>query len=322
MPPTESEDPHEKEKEFQQILEALRLFREQNGHLRIPKSFKVPTISDWPKPLWEVRLAKKIYHLRFWHRFVVGSPQRRNQLDALGYLWPRLQDEYNLILEALVIFKSIHGHLLVPSKFVVPCEKDWPEHLWDMALGTKVNQIRVRHDFITNHPSRWLQLHEMGFVWNCDDRSFALTTLAFKQFRDIYGHTQVPVQFVVPHSEMWATEIRGLKLGEKVRKIKQGVLFIKSKPQRIESLEKVGFEWTSRSESKFSNFMQALKVYKVIYKHINISSAFVVPNEQPWPKESWGMPLGQRLALIKSQRLYVKNNKVRKKAMQAIGVSQ
>jgi hypothetical protein len=60
-------------------------------------------------------------------RYVSGSSARRDALDSIGFIWGRLQSGFNLLLEALVIYKQLYGTAEVPLSFVVPTEEPWPE---------------------------------------------------------------------------------------------------------------------------------------------------------------------------------------------------
>ncbi|CAM9869598.1 unnamed protein product, partial [Ectocarpus sp. 8 AP-2014] len=45
--------------------------------------------------------------MKFWKRHVRDRPSRRAELAKLGFVWGRLQDEYNLFLEALLAYRDI-----------------------------------------------------------------------------------------------------------------------------------------------------------------------------------------------------------------------
>ena len=81
----------------------------------------------------------------------------------LGFVWQRLQPEYNLVFEALVAFKLAYGHLLVPSDFVVPRgDAHWPLGTVGLPLGRRVRQIRNRNDYLGADQARYAQLDELG----------------------------------------------------------------------------------------------------------------------------------------------------------------
>jgi len=310
-----------KELEFQTILECLRSYQAEHGHLRIPKTFKAPESPPWPEEAYGLKLGARVYNLRFWQEFVVGYPERRNQLEELGFLWARLQNEYNLVVEALINYKMLNGHLMVPAHFIVPCTEDWPEHLWDLKLGVRVTMIRQRNDYVRSDSKRWIQLNQMGFIWNPEDKRFAEVILALQKFRELNGHLNIPTQFVIPMSNNWPSEVHGLALGEKVRKIREEKRFLRSKPQRTQQLEELGFVWTSKNDQKFQALVTALEAYKAYNGNVDdIPKSFIVPKSRPWPEVCWGLTLGEKVLSVKRQLLYVKNKPERIKRLKEIGL--
>jgi len=75
--------------------------------------------------------------------------------------------EWNLFIDALSVYKSIHGDVLVPAKFVVPRSGEWSKACWELPLGSMVQRIRFRHDYLTgdNSYERRLQLGETRPNW-------------------------------------------------------------------------------------------------------------------------------------------------------------
>ena len=69
------------------------------------------------------------------------KPARVAELNELGFVWERLQPEWNLILEALMTYSELHGDMLVPAKFVVPtADEKWSKACWGMPLGNCVHR--------------------------------------------------------------------------------------------------------------------------------------------------------------------------------------
>ena len=60
----------------------------------------------------------------------------------------------------------MQGDLEVPQAFVVPSEVPWAEEAWGMKLGSRVNHIRHREDYVKDHPQRRAELGALGFRWN------------------------------------------------------------------------------------------------------------------------------------------------------------
>ncbi len=52
-------------------------------------------------------------------------------------------------MESMVAYRNLYGHVLVPAKFVVPASTPWPKACYDLPLGSIVQRLRLRHDFLT-----------------------------------------------------------------------------------------------------------------------------------------------------------------------------
>ena len=74
----------------------------------------------------------------------------------------RFQNVYT----ALVTYMKLYDDLLIPQPFVVPKDPMWPEEIWGLRLGARVNAIRSQGTFVNNNPARRQLLNDIGFVWN------------------------------------------------------------------------------------------------------------------------------------------------------------
>ena len=98
--------------------------------------------------------------------FVKEHPERRVELDAMGFVWDDLERRWELVRDALAVYKEVHGDLEVPWKFVVPSAAPWPAEAWGLQLGHSVKNIRARGDFAKKeHLERRAELDAMGFRW-------------------------------------------------------------------------------------------------------------------------------------------------------------
>ena len=153
---------------YESTLGVLRSFHSVHGDLVIPRNFVVPASSEYPAEWHGVKLAGYVYTRdRFWSKHIAQRKDRVAQLGKLGFLWERLQPEWNLFIDALSVYKSIHGDVLVPAKFVVPRSGEWSKACWELPLGSMVQRIRIRHDYLTgdNSYERRLQLGERRPDW-------------------------------------------------------------------------------------------------------------------------------------------------------------
>ena len=72
---------------FQKVYDALVTYKKLNGDLLVPQPFVVPKESDWPESTWGLRLGARVNAIRSQGTFVNTNPDRRKQLDDIGFIW-------------------------------------------------------------------------------------------------------------------------------------------------------------------------------------------------------------------------------------------
>ena len=118
-----------------------------------------------------MKLGGRVDDIRQKEIYVKDHPERRAELDALGFVWDDLERRWEETRDALAVYKELHGDLQVTREFVVPSEASWPKEAWGMKLGYSVSNIRHRGDFVWSgnfaetHPERRAELDAMGFRW-------------------------------------------------------------------------------------------------------------------------------------------------------------
>ena len=86
----------------------------------------------------------------------------------------------------------------------------------------------------------------------------------------------------------------------------------------VAQLDALRFVW-SMPEWRWQCVLQSLVAYKKLHGDLQVPSEFVVPSEAPWPKEAWGLKLGQRVNNIRSAEQYVKDEPERRAELDAMG---
>lgn len=237
-------------------------------------------------------------------------------------------------MESMVAYRNIHGHVLVPASFVVPRDDNWPKACWDFPLGSVVQRLRVRHDFLTgeNAMDRRKQLEGLGFVWELSEFNFLKFFMALKRFDRLTKDSsssrrdhsiRVPSTFVVPSGDEcgWPPDLWGYPLGAKTMAVRQKQLYIKNHPERKRALEDIGFRWNNGNASLgWLDVVHAAAIYSQMHGRIlNVPLSFTVPappqdsaeskpdiESWPWPERLWGLKLGQRLKDIRLKGAYLK----------------
>ena len=108
------------------------------------------------------------------------SSERRHRLDALGFEWDILSDQWQKNLHHLRAYKKREGHCLVPAGH--------KENGFD--LGRWVNKQRMRKEKIST--VRIKNLEEIGFVWDARSDNWEQGLSTLKGYKEREGHCRVP----------------------------------------------------------------------------------------------------------------------------------
>jgi hypothetical protein len=321
---------------YESALDALRAYRSIHGDLVIPRRYTVPFDIRYP-PSWHgLDLSSSIYNMKWWQKNVKEKPERVEELNKLGFVWHRLQPEWNLVLEALITYSEIYGHVLVPCHFVVPTgDTQWPISTWKIPLGSCVHRIRVRNDFLrgSHAASRRDQLDGLGFAWDLNEHRFQSFVLALRYYAmnhdcGVYSSSNrltpliVPSSFIVPSdSDVWPSELWGYPLGARCTAVRQKSLYVKEQPHRKQVLESLGFYWGGNTDVGWLRVVHAAAIYSRMHnRNLDVPYHFVVPSPPspsemgnsvldednwPWPEYLWGLPLGQRLKDVRTRGAYL-----------------
>jgi uncharacterized protein (DUF2384 family) len=124
----------------------LRQFKEAEGNCKVPLRFKQAgfNLGSWVS---HQRKAKDSL-----------SPERRQRLDDIGFIWDILTESWEEGFTKLLQFKEAEGHCNVPNR----------SKLDDFKLGSWVGRQRTAKDSLS--PERRQRLDDMGFVWNARDK--------------------------------------------------------------------------------------------------------------------------------------------------------
>jgi hypothetical protein len=150
------------------IRQCLVIYKEINGHLRVPVKFIVPehdSDTRWPAHLGGVSLGAAVSQIR--ERNDYGK--HRAELEELGFDYNHQclpEFGFHRIKEVLALYLELHGDLLVPFTYIVPEDPYWPKDMWNMKLGVVVSHIRNRNNY-AEHKN---ELIDMGFDYRKQKR--------------------------------------------------------------------------------------------------------------------------------------------------------
>lgn len=255
--PSKSSSSTKRETRFKLIFQTLEVYKKLYGNLDIPYRYIVPNITTadiWPEGSQAMKLGAIVSRIRTRNDFAA----HRDEFEALGLVYERNDDSFSIVYDALKCYKDIYGNLLVKALFVVPSNPPWPKCCYGLKLGSRVDQIRNKGQYSSN-PEYLQKLEVLGFVWETgrDKRGFGHIYGALQVYKLVYGHLNVPVNFVVPYEDPWPTEIGGMKLGIRVNHIRNRGDWA----QYRHALDQLGFVWSAWRDKQFKEIFEALEEF-------------------------------------------------------------
>ena len=75
------------ERRWKLTRDALAVYKELHGDLELPTAFVVPSEAPWPAEAWGLKLGSRVSDIRHQEQYVKDAPERRAELDAMGFRW-------------------------------------------------------------------------------------------------------------------------------------------------------------------------------------------------------------------------------------------
>jgi hypothetical protein len=100
----------------------------------------------------------------------------------------------------------------------------------------------------------------------------------------------------------WPEHLAGMRLGNIVRRIRDGSLEVKHIRERRRKLDSIGFDWgdTRRFlDVPFEKAMCAMLAYFQVRGDMMVEEDFIIPGEIPWPEALAGYELGKTVTRIR-----------------------
>lgn len=240
-----SVNPPVSDEKFNTFCTAYLTFRKVFGHMKVHRRFIVPHDDpDWPRETWGLKLGNSVASVR--HGSAFFAKEFREELDKLGFIWRPNELALQKTFEALSLFKEVYGHMDIAKDYVIPKDTTFPKHLWGFKLGFRVANVRYRGD---GSASTRATFREIGLDldhFEFDNRHWDFILLGLQTYHHIYGHIDIPVNFVVPEEVGWPQELWGLKLGYRVHNIRYRGDFVKYNATCRALLDDMGFRWSKK----------------------------------------------------------------------------
>eukprot|EP00984_Skeletonema_dohrnii_P012297 scaffold4978_cov122-Skeletonema_dohrnii-CCMP3373.AAC.4 len=148
-----------------------------------------------------------------------------------------------------------------------------------------------------------------------DEDEWRTVLAAFQMYKAAYGDLKVPSRFVVPGMAPWPELAWKMKLGQRVAAIRSTGKYVQNNEGRRKILDDMGFLWRLRSPSPgkkldgiaFEQVYDALKTYREQVQPtgpLDVPANYVVPDCEPWPDSTRGLPLGKIIPAVRTKAYY------------------
>jgi hypothetical protein len=139
-----------------------------------------------------------------------------------------------------------------------------------------------------------------------DEAYFKPLVPAVGAFHGHFGHFLVPYSFPVAADDaQWPQEARGVDIGRRLHSFVTNPRHRKHFPAILDQLGALGFPISADYRQLLweKRMLAALRAYYILYGDSLVPGAFVVPEHvEQFPRESWGMPLGKRVAVLREKK--------------------
>jgi len=224
--------------------EQLKLYKTEHGNCQVPKRYaKNQQLGTW------VHTQRKLGRQAKEGKTSSISKERIELLEKLGFAWNLKREgvvSWEVRYMELRAYKTQHGNCLVPKTSRVSPQ-----------LGSWVHEQRRQYRLMREGksspmtPERIKALEELGFVWAPKKIELA-SGIAFSwenglehlnHYKSVHGNCFVPIPFPTnPQLETWVQTQRDL-----YRLSQEGESSSMLTPERIETLEKMGFVWSPKN---------------------------------------------------------------------------
>lgn len=236
------------------VCEGLKWFQELNavGHLKI--KYRIDEEDKrYPMYLRGMQLGRMVntFRMRYANGLLKGEVVEL--MNGSGFYWKYSNYVfYDMLVPCLKLYEKHYGTMDMSISFVVPMEGFGK--FGGFKLGLKVSGVR------TTPPDedKIDMLNEMGFVWNGKDYSrVERVILMLGIFKQLYGHCQVPKDYIPKLSNGWERKYTMKAFGPMVESIVRHKVVVTR--NQYERLKLLGIEYPFKQPHIVLNMQRVQK---------------------------------------------------------------
>lgn len=218
--------------------EAAKQWYEENGNLKIPKSYVTGsglTLGAWINTQRRVKSGNISGNLTW---------EKIQKLNDIGMIWDVMDSSWQEVLEELKSYRNIYGNLDIKAKYVSPT---------GFRLGSWINNMRFKvkkygiEQALTDEQRKALE--ELGMIWDHNKQKWEEYYSAAKAYYKEYGNLEVPAKYVTAD---------GIPLG---RWLSNQTNSHSMTDEQLQRLQSIGYRSESKTAIQWNRKFELAKAY-------------------------------------------------------------
>lgn len=218
--------------------EAAKQWYEENGNLKIPKSYVTGaglTLGAWINTQRRVKSGNISGNLTW---------EKIQKLNDIGMIWDVTDSSWQEVLEELKSYRNTYGNLDIKAKYVSPT---------GFRLGSWINNMRFKvkkygiEQALTDEQRKALE--ELGMIWDHNKQKWEEYYSAAKAYYKEHGNLEVPAKYVTAE---------GIPLG---RWLSNQTNSRSMTDEQLQRLQSIGYMSESRTAIQWNRKFELAKIY-------------------------------------------------------------
>ncbi len=222
------------EEQFEKGFQETLLYKESTGNPNAPAQYK--TAEGYQLGSWQSVLRQR-------YRKGKLSPDRIRRLEAIGFTWEMLEEQFEKGFQETLLYKERTGNPNAPQRY---------KTAEGFLLGSWQSNQRGNYTRGTLSPDRIKRLEEIGFIWDVLEEWFEEGFRETLLYKKRTGNPNAPQRYKTAEGFLlgsWQGVLR--------RRYRKGKL----SPDRVKRLEEIGVTWDPLEEQFEKGFQETL-LYK------------------------------------------------------------